>query len=121
VSAEPLSTVLVPSMVGVVLAVVLGRWLTRLTRVGDVMRRLEDIQVAVTAWQLDHRGRVRRLERKMTDVEISVSCAGEEAHAAGVQMRSMNRDLIRRMEEVEPRLEILVLVEQGRIPREHLS
>lgn len=108
------------SVAGMVLAVVTGRWLNRLNRTGDLVHRLEDMQVAVAAWQLDHRARVRSLERKITDIEVAVSCAGEEAHAAGVEMRAMNRDLIRRMEEVEQRREIWVLVEQGRIPREHL-
>jgi hypothetical protein len=107
-------------MVGMVLAVVAGRWLTRLTRTGELVRQVDEMSEAVLAWQFDHRARVRGLERRMTDIEVSVHCAEEDAHAAAVQMRSIDRDLLRRIEEFEQRWEIQMLVDQGRIPRDHL-
>ncbi len=84
------------------------------------MRQLDEMQAAVGAWQRVHGGRIRGLERQMTDIEVSVRCAEDDAHAASVKLAAIRGDLLCRIEQVEQQAEIQVLVNQGRIPREHL-
>jgi hypothetical protein len=117
---QALPVVVGASALGVLLAIAGGRWLAQSTGTRDIIRRLDEMQVAVTAWQTAHRARIRGLDRQITDIEVSVMCAEEDAHSASVHIAQIRGDLIRRIEQVEQRLEIQLLVDQGRIPREHL-
>jgi UPF0716 family protein affecting phage T7 exclusion len=118
--AVPLHVTLGVSALGVVLAAAGGVWLARNAGTRDIIRRLDEMQAEVSAWQMAHRARIRGLERRMTDIEISVMCAEEDAHTAATQMTQIGGNLLSRLEQVEQRMEIQLLVDQGRIPREHL-
>jgi hypothetical protein len=64
---------------------------------------------------------MRALERRMTEIEMSVASAEDDAHHAAVQMALLRTDVIPRLEELEQRMEIELLVAEGRLPSEHLS
>ncbi len=86
-----------------------------------VIKQLEALQADVTAWQDHHRKRVRHLERQVTDIELSVARAEADAHHAALLMWDIETNLLRRIEEIEQRMEIRLLMRQGRIPAEALE
>lgn len=85
-----------------------------------VVRGVDDLARLVVAWETEHRIRRRALDRHMTEIEGAIASAEDRARRAACRMNEANIALVGRMEQVEQRTELHVLVGQGRIPSEHL-
>jgi hypothetical protein len=115
------AAVLVVATLGFLLLLAgLLRWLARNAGTRKALRRLDELQADVVAWQHAHRARMRSLERQMSDIECSVARAEEDARTAFLKMAEIRSRLLRRLEQAEQRMEIQLLVRQGRIPQEHM-
>lgn len=119
--AEPWPALVTASMLGAILAGGAMCWLARTTGTRHLVRRVEDLQDVIAHWQSTHRARFSGLELRLTGIEVAVGSAEEEAHLASLTMAQIQGDLLRRLEELEQHCELRVLVDQGRIPQEHLS
>ena len=95
---------------------VLDRW----AGLRDTTIGVEQLQDKIRTWERDYRIRRRAVYHRMTIVEHAVAQAEDRAHHAADDMRQLRAELLRRMEHVEPRIELEVLVAQVRIPSEHL-
>jgi hypothetical protein len=106
-------------IVGVVAAgIVVMRWTVRHIRVRNMVRRVDELHTSVAAWQLVHRDRMAALDQQMSEIEQSVARAEDAARLAARNMAEIT-GTIDRLERLEHRAEIELLVAQGRIPREH--
>lgn len=83
-------------------------------------QRIDRLQSQMTGWELGNGVRMRELRQRMTDVEDTVVRAQDEAREAAATLANISRDLLERIEAVEPHGELEVLVAEGRIPAEHL-
>jgi len=86
----------------------------------SAVQLLDDLQSHVTTWQLGHSVRMRALDERMTEIERSASRAEDSARLAASAMRDLQGNLLERMDHLEQRIELETLVEEGRIPAEHL-
>lgn len=85
------------------------------------VQRLDDLQTHVTTWQLGHSVRMRALDERMTEIERSTARAEDSARVAASAMRDLQGNLLERMEHLEQRIELEILVDEGRLPAEHLA
>jgi len=85
------------------------------------VQRLDEMQSQVTTWQLAHSVRMRALDERMTEIERSAARAEDSARLAASAMRELEGNLLERMEHLEQRIELEMLVDEGRIPAEHLA
>ncbi|HEV7760856.1 MAG TPA: hypothetical protein VGO78_17745 [Acidimicrobiales bacterium] len=111
---------IVVTVCAVVLALVALRWTVRHIRVRNMVRRVDELHHSVAAWQSIHRDRMIALDHQMSEIEQSVARAEDSARLAARNMAEITGTL-KRLERLEHRAEIELLVAQGRIPREHTS
>jgi hypothetical protein len=103
--------VIVAGLVGV-------RWTVRHVRVRNMVRRVDELHDSVAAWQSVHRDRMTALDQQMSEIEQSVARAEDSARLAARNMAEITGTM-ERLERLEHRAEIELLVAQGRIPHEH--
>jgi hypothetical protein len=105
------------AVAGVLVAV---RWTVRQIRVRSMVRRVDELHASVAEWQAVHRDRMAALDLQMSEIEQSVARAEDSARLAARNMAEIT-GTIERLERLEHRAEIELLVAQGRIPREHTA
>lgn len=115
---EATMILLVVGIVGGGLVVV--RWVVRHIRVRRMVRRVDELHDSVAAWQSEHSDRMIALDHQMSEIERSVARAEDSARLAARNMAEIT-GTIKRLERLEHRAEIELLVAQGRIPREHTN
>jgi hypothetical protein len=94
------------------------RWTVRHARVRSMVRRVDELHHSVAEWQSVHRDRMIALDQQMSEIEQSVARAEDSARLAARNMAEITGTM-ERLERLEHRAEIELLVAQGRIPREH--
>jgi len=99
-------------------AIVVVRWTVRHVRVRNMVRRVDELHTSVAAWQSVHRDRMIALDEQMSEIEQSVARAEDSARLASRNMAEITGTM-ERLERLEHRAEIELLVAQGRIPRDH--
>jgi hypothetical protein len=103
----------------VVAAALVGvRWTVRHVRVRNMVRRVDELHSSVAAWQSVHSDRMIALDQQMSEIEQSVARAEDSARLAARNMAEITGTM-ERLERLEHRAEIELLVAQGRIPRDH--
>lgn len=96
------------------------RWIVRHFRVRRMVRRVDELHNSVAEWQNEHSDRMIALDLQMSEIERSVARAEDSARLAARNMAEITGTL-ERLEGLEHRAEIELLVAQGRIPREHTN
>jgi hypothetical protein len=96
------------------------RWTLRHLRVRSMVRRVDELHESVAEWQSVHRDRMIALDQQMSEIEQSVARAEDSARLAARNMAEITGTL-QRLERLEHRAEIELLVAQGRIPRDHVG
>jgi hypothetical protein len=68
---------------------------------------LDALHRQVVAWQAAHDHQVELLDRRMRDVEVAAAGAQEEARIVSVQLAELTQGLVRRLELVEQRNDLV--------------
>lgn len=104
--------------VSILIGIVGARWMVRHRGVLGMVKQVDDLYLSVATWQAAHSDRMSALAEHMSDIEVSVSRAEDSARSAAADMTDITGAL-HRLERIEHRAEITLLVAQGRISGEH--
>jgi hypothetical protein len=99
------------------IGIVGARWMVRHRGVRRMVDQVDRLYVSVATWQAAHSDRMTALGERMSDIERSVSRAEDSARAVASDMTDVTGAL-QRIEHIEHRAEISLLVAQGRISGE---
>jgi hypothetical protein len=99
------------------IGIVGARWMVRHRGVRRMVDQIDQLYVSVATWQAVHSDRMTALGEHMSDIELSVSRAEDSARAVASTMTDVTGAL-HRIERIEHRAEISLLVAQGRISGE---